>query len=289
MGPIKGAALLAASAAAYALYEPYRFRLVALEVPVRDSGAGFSVLHVSDTHLTHRKRSLMSFLSGLPERLGERPDLVLATGDFVEDDSGIDPAIEALGRLDARLGRFFVLGSHDYYASAFRLDGYVKYFGGRRKPVTAARIDTRRLVGGLQDVGWTALTNSDAVVEDRGRRIRLAGVDDPYIRRHSLDHVHRNPEDSLAIGLMHGPDVVSEFALAGFDLVLAGHTHAGQVRIPGIGALVTNCSLPPEIAGGLSRVGRMWLHVSPGLGSARFGPIRFNCPPEATLLRLTSG
>ena len=85
---------------------------------------------------------------------------------------------------------------------------------------------------------------------------------------------------------MHAPDVVSDFALAGFDLVLAGHTHGGQVRIPPFGALVTNSSLPPALARGLSRVGNMWLHVSPGLGTSRFSPARFACPPEATLLQL---
>jgi predicted MPP superfamily phosphohydrolase len=85
---------------------------------------------------------------------------------------------------------------------------------------------------------------------------------------------------------MHAPDVVSEWFLTGFDLVLAGHTHGGQVRIPGIGALVTNCSLPTALAGGLHRIHGGWLHVSPGLGTGKYSPIRFACPPEATLLHL---
>jgi predicted MPP superfamily phosphohydrolase len=76
--------------------------------------------------------------------------------------------------------------------------------------------------------------------------------------------------------------------LAGFDLVLGGHTHAGQVRIPGVGALVTNSSLPAALGGGLHRIGSGWLHVSPGLGTGRFAPIRFACRPEATLLVLSS-
>jgi predicted MPP superfamily phosphohydrolase len=92
----------------------------------------------------------------------------------------------------------------------------------------------------------------------------------------------------VAIGVVHTPDVVSEWALGGYDLVLAGHTHGGQVRIPGVGAVVTNCTLPPALAAGLHRIGGAWLHVSPGLGTGRFSPIRFNCRPEATLLRLRS-
>ncbi|MEA2517702.1 MAG: uncharacterized protein QOG16_1540, partial [Actinomycetota bacterium] len=92
----------------------------------------------------------------------------------------------------------------------------------------------------------------------------------------------------LAIGLAHAPDVVSQWMLQGFDLVFTGHTHAGQVRVPGFGAVVTNSSLPTELAGGLHRVGSGWLHVSPGLGTGRFAPIRFNCRPEATLLEITA-
>jgi predicted MPP superfamily phosphohydrolase len=118
--------------------------------------------------------------------------------------------------------------------------------------------------------------------------VRVAGVDDPYLGRARTGHLHRAPDDVVAIGLMHAPDVVSAFVLAGFDLVLAGHTHAGQVRLPGIGAVVTNCSLPTGLAGGAHRVGDAWLHVSPGLGTGSFAPIRFRARPEVTLLRLVS-
>ena len=131
-----------------------------------------------------------------------------------------------------------------------------------------------------------SLVNRTHLLESPHGRIRLAGVDDPYIRRHNTDHIERSDDDVLAIGLVHAPDVVSEWLLAGFDLVVAGHTHGGQVRVPGIGALVSNCSLPNALAGGLHRIGPGWLHVSPGLGTSKFAPIRFACRPEATLLRL---
>jgi uncharacterized protein len=279
-------AVVAAGAglAAYSLAEPYRFRLRRVVVPVVAPGAPrLTVLHISDTHFLADDRRLSRFLRDLPEKVGAEPDLVIATGDLIEDDTGIDPAVEALEGLPARLGRFYVLGSHDYYQSVFQ--AYTKYFT-KRRPVGAPPAATDRLEKGLGDAGWRSLTNSTEFVAVGGNRIRLAGVDDPYIDRHRTGHIERTPEDDLAIGVMHAPDVVSEFALAGFDLALAGHTHAGQVRPPLLGTVVTNCSLPRALGSRFSRVGDMWLHVSPGLGSGRFAPIRFNCRPEATLLEL---
>jgi predicted MPP superfamily phosphohydrolase len=267
---------------AYALVEPYRFRLNRLTLAVAGP-APVTLLHVSDTHLTAHRRKLVDWLRGLPEQIGIAPDIVVITGDLIEDDSGIDPVLWALEGLDAGIGRFYVLGSHDYYQSRFQ--AYTKYFTGRR-PLGAPRAATHALESGLQSRGWLPLTNETRFAQTPYGRIRLTGVDDPYIGRDKTDHITRTEEDALAIGLVHAPDVVSEFALAGFDLVLAGHTHGGQVRVPGVGAVVTNCSLPAALAGGAHRIGSCWLHVSPGLGTGRFTPVRFGCPPEATLLEL---
>lgn len=286
MPAVKGLTMGAAAAAGYAFYEPFRFRLARIDVPVEAPVAPLSLLHLSDTHARTRTGALFRWLSSLPGLLGSPPDLLVATGDFVEDDGGIDPLVEALGGLRGRLGAFYVLGSHDYFRSVFRLDSYGKYFKRHRQPVAAPPVDTERLEAGLAKCGWEPLTNRDTVVDHQGAAVRVTGIDDPYIRRHRLDHVRREPSDALAVGLMHSPDEVSAFALRGFDLVLAGHTHAGQVRLPGWGALVTNCSLPAGLAGGLHRVGGTWLHVSPGLGTSRYAPVRFCCRPEATLLQL---
>lgn len=279
-----GAAGAGVALGAYALSEPYRFRIAEHRLPLRVALPELVVLHVSDTHLTARRTSLLRFLKELPVRLGVVPDLVVATGDLIDDDSGIEPLVEAFARLEARLGRFYVLGSHDYYVSGPNLP--TKYFTGRHEVSTTRRADSARLEEGLQAKGWTPLTNTTELVDAPFGRIRMAGVDDPYIGRHSTGHLERGRDDVLAIGLVHSPDVVSQWALAGFDLVLAGHTHGGQVRAPGVGALVTNCSLPAALASGPHRIGATWLHVSPGLGNSRFSPIRFNCRPEATLLRL---
>jgi predicted MPP superfamily phosphohydrolase len=277
---VTGAAVLGA----YSLYEPYRFRLASLEVPVAPPVPSLTVLHLSDLHLTAERRALARWLGELPGRLGGRPDLVAVTGDLIENGSGIEAAIQLLSGFEGRFGRFYVLGSHDYYESAG--PNYSKYFTGTRKIRRAGRADTASLEAGLKRAGWVSLTNATEVVDSPRGRIRLSGVDDPYIGRHSTGHIRRAAGEVLALGLMHSPDVVSDYALHGFDLVLAGHTHAGQVRLPRFGALVTNSSLPAGLAGGLHRVGSTWLHVSPGLGSSRYSPVRFLARPEATLLRL---
>jgi uncharacterized protein len=268
---------------AYALYEPHRYRLVSHDLVVGPRVPPLDILHISDTHVGEESRSRLQWLAELPDRLGRTPDLVLATGDLIQGDSGIDPLVEVLASLEARLGRLFVFGSHDYYRASF--PSYAKYWTGQ-KNVGAPHADSDRLRDSLQDKGWVQLHNRTEFVDTASGRVRLAGVDDPYLGRHRTAHLERSDEDVCAIGLMHSPELVSEFTLAGFDLILAGHTHAGQVRVPFVGAVVTNCSLPAPLAGGPHRIGDAWLHVSPGLGNGRFSPIRFNCRPEATLLRL---
>lgn len=284
-GAVKTTAWLTAAGAGlgvYALVEPYRFRLNRIEVPWTGADTPWTVLHISDTHMRRKNKRLHRWLIDLPGLLEATPDMILATGDLIEDDDGIEPIVDALGGLQSHFGCFYVLGSHDFFQSEFQ--AYTKYFTGRR-PVHAPRADAARLEAGLMGAGWKPVTNSTEVVETDGGRVRVTGVDDPYIHRDRTDHIGRETGDSLALGLVHAPDVVSDYALAGFDLVVAGHTHAGQVQVPGIGAVVTNCTIPTGLAAGLNRVGDTWLHVSPGLGTGRFAPIRFNCRPEATLLK----
>ncbi|CAN5594600.1 metallophosphoesterase [soil metagenome] len=270
--------------AGYAFYEPFRYRLTTKDVICGAACPPLDVLHISDTHMRAGDRKLAHWLESLPDALGEPPDLVLATGDLIEENEGIDTLLDSLNAIEARLGRFYVFGSHDYYVSTFK--PYTKYFRPSTGPAESAPADTERLREGLSSKGWISLINTTHLLDSPHGRIRLAGVDDPYLKRHTTEHIRRAGDEVLAIGLVHAPDVVSEWVLAGFDLVVAGHTHAGQVRVPGFGALVTNCSLPNALAGGLHRVGDGYLHVSPGLGAGKYSPVRFACRPEATRLRL---
>src|SRR5215210_6857129 len=119
-----------AALGAYAFYEPFRFRLARHELRLGPGRPTPSILHISDTHLNAGDDRMMGFLARLPHELGEVPDFVLATGDLIEGNSGIGPIVDALARIEARLGRFYVLGSHDYFYSSG--PSYTKYFSSRR-------------------------------------------------------------------------------------------------------------------------------------------------------------
>jgi uncharacterized protein len=271
---------------AYALVDARSYRVNSQDVPAPASAPPLTILQISDVHMSGRGRRLAAWLRNLTHRI-PTPDIIVATGDLIDDDSGIAPLVDALGGLEAGLGRFYVLGSHDYFQSTMRgfVQSLTKLFSVR-EPSTVRPADSDRLESGLQSYGWIPLTNTAHVLHSDAGPVRLAGVDDPFIHRHRSEPIRRSPGDRFAVGVTHTPDVVSEWILAGFDLVLAGHTHGGQVRIPRLGALVTNCSLPSALASGLNQIGSGHLHVSPGLGTSKFSPVRLFCPPEVTLLKL---
>jgi predicted MPP superfamily phosphohydrolase len=273
-----------AALAAYSLIEAQLPRLQVKEVALPHSRPPLKILHLGDTHLQARDVLLQRWLRRLPDLLPGAPDLVLATGDLIDDDGGIAPLLESIRGITGRYGNFYVRGSHDLFQSRYRPP--TKYLKDPVEPPGSKLADTPRLERGLEAQGWVALTNRSEKIDTPLGRIRLAGVDDPYLRRHSTDHIFRSEGDDLALALVHSPDVVSEWALAGFDLIVAGHTHGGQVRLPFLGAMVTNSSLPTSLASGLHKIGSTWLHVTPGLGTSKFTPIRFLCRPEATFLRL---
>ena len=144
------------------------------------------------------------------------------------------------------------------------------------------RVD--RLVDGLEAQGWTVLSNRRGRLGD----VELAGMDDPHIRRDDPGVAVPPSGDQarLRVGVVHSPyrRSLDAFERNGYGLLLAGHTHGGQVCLPGVGALVTNCDLPRWRARGLSRWGTSWLHVSGGLGTSKFARFRFACRPEASLI-----
>jgi predicted MPP superfamily phosphohydrolase len=278
--------LAAAGAACVAygvLVERHWYRLRRETVPVLAPGEPpVTVLHLSDFHLLAHDRRRQRFLSGLAEL---DTDLVVVTGDILGEPAALDVSLDTLSQFHPRLGAVAVLGSNDFYAP--RPKNYLAYFGRRRRPrLPRGRNPWRDLVQGLEDIGWVVLANRRAKLGD----LELAGMNDPHIRLD--DPTVPVPADGdgsrLRIGVVHSPyqRSLNAFERSGYQLVLAGHTHGGQVRIPGIGALVTNCDLPRERVRGLSRWGSSWLHVSAGLGTSKYAPFRFACRPEATLLTL---
>ncbi|HEX3201582.1 MAG TPA: metallophosphoesterase [Actinomycetes bacterium] len=243
-----------------------------------------TVLHLSDLHLTVADTRRVAFL----ERLAaEQVDLVVMTGDMLGEPAGLDPVLEALSRFRPRLGAVAVLGSNDYWAPRFR--NPLGYFLGpsSRRSRSSGRNPWRELVDGLEARGWTVLSNRRGRLAD----VELAGMDDPHIRRDdpaTAVPANGDARPRLRLGVVHSPyrRALDAFAGNGYDLVLAGHTHGGQVRLPGVGALVTNCDLPRDRVRGLSRWGSSWLHVSAGLGTSKYAPFRFACRPEASLLEV---
>jgi len=261
-------------------YRLRRERVRALE----PGQAPLTVLHLSDLHLTVADTRRVAFL----ERLAAEPvDLVVLTGDMLGEPAALDPVLEALGRFRPRLGAVAVLGSNDYWAPRFR--NPLGYFLGpsSRRRRSSGRNPWRELVDGLEAQGWTVLSNR----RDRLGDVELAGMDDPNIRRDDPGvAVPANGEvpPRLRLGVVHSPyrRALDAFERNGYGLLLAGHTHGGQVRLPGVGALVTNCDLPRDRVRGLSRWGSSWLHVSAGLGTSKYAPFRFACRPEASLLEV---
>jgi predicted MPP superfamily phosphohydrolase len=279
---------LGAATLAYASgVERNAFVLRRHDVPVLPPGsAPLRVLHLSDVHMLGRQHRKQAWVRSLA---GEAPDLVVATGDLLAGVDGVPAMLDALAPLRGVPGAF-VLGSNDYYAP--KPKNPFKYFFPHHKRVVGTPLPWRELVDGLEELGWGDFTNIRRVVPVAGRDVEVVGVDDPHLKRDRLAvaDAPADPALPLHLALVHAPEprTLDRFERAGFDLLLCGHTHGGQLRVPGVGALVTNCGIDRARARGLSRYGRAWLHVSAGLGTSPYAPVRFACRPEASLLTLTS-
>ncbi|WP_377270143.1 metallophosphoesterase [Peterkaempfera sp. SMS 1(5)a] len=300
-----GIAATGAACFAYAAgYEVRAFRLRRIEVPVLPRGARpLRVLQVSDIHMVSGQRRKQRWLQSLASL---RPDLVVNTGDNLSDPEAVPEALDALGPLLEFPGAY-VFGSNDYYGPVAK--NPLRYIGARLSGdhgLNAADGSARRGVSGavhnpwgqLRDgfdsAGWLNLTNTRGRLKVRDLEIAFTGLDDPHIRRDRYNEVAGGPDTSadLALAVVHAPylRVLDAFTADGYPLVLAGHTHGGQVCVPFYGALVTNCDIDPDRVKGLSTHTAgghtSYLHVSAGCGTNRYTPIRFACPPEATLLTL---
>jgi predicted MPP superfamily phosphohydrolase len=261
--------------------ERRRYRLVRHRLDILPAGAAgpLTVLHLSDLHFVRRDPGKTAFLATLPAA-----DVTVVTGDFLAEPEAVETTVAAVHAVRGRLASWFVLGSNDYFVP--RPLNYLAYFRGKRKPRRAERGRAADLVSQLRADGWDDLTNVRRDVDVNGLPIELLGLDDAHIAWHDLRVAPRRSPDRFGFAVMHSPDSVPETAALGYDFMVAGHTHGGQVCLPGVGALVTNCSLPARLVSGMIRVGDAVVSVSPGLGTSKYAPFRFFCRPEATLLEL---
>ncbi|CAM3725539.1 metallophosphoesterase [Occultella aeris] len=305
-------ALGAAAGLGWALLEAQAYTLRRVTASVLPAVApDVRVLHISDLHLLPSQRRKVEWLRALGDL---QPDLVINTGDNMAHRDSMPAVLEALAPL-LKVPGAFVMGSNDYYEPVLRNPArYLRDDPRSPDAPVAPPLPARALGQAFSAAGWADLTNTRAQVEAGGVTFSFVGVDDPHLERDRYPAAGAgDPGRSTAgepdgggpvvhVGVTHAPYVriLDAMHADGCSLILAGHTHGGQLCVPGYGALVTNCDLDtgrasglhgwpgvrPDVDGGAS--GSSWLHVSAGLGTSPFTPVRFACRPEATLLTLTA-
>ena len=258
------------------ILEPNRPTLVAMELALARLPAafdGFTIAHLSDFHYDEHF-SVVPLRAAIEMINHLHPDLVVLTGDFVtvptfhrrfhsakRAASVAEPCASLLAQLRPRLGMVSILGNHDVES------------------------DAPRLIEILQSHGLPVLRNRSIPIEQGGARIWLCGLDSVWEGNPDMDlALHGVPSDEPVVLLVHEPDFADEAAHYPVDLQLSGHSHGGQVWLPGVGAPW----LPPfarRYPRGLYRIGPLTLYTNLGLGTIRL-PIRLNCPPELTLFTL---
>jgi predicted MPP superfamily phosphohydrolase len=283
-----GVAALGAAAAAglvgYATFvEPRRLALARRRIAVPGlpkSFAGLRLLHLSDIHIgaPHCGAAhVRAAAAALPA------DLIAITGDLVHGTPTISACLDVVRELHAPLGVWVVLGNHDY--------SYPR-----------RRVDTTALLEGLRAAGVRVLVNCAVPIESPARTgcggartvrqanlpaeaLWLVGVDDPHRGRHDLGAALADvPPGACALLLAHSPDALLEVPRGRVALALTGHAHGGQVRLPGLPALVTRTRVRLREPHGVRRIGGTLVHMHAGLGAPT--PFRFGMPPEAALLEL---
>ncbi|WP_328989247.1 metallophosphoesterase [Kribbella sp. NBC_01245] len=283
-----------AACLAYATFEARWFTLRRFTVPLLPPGSDpLKVLHLSDLHLMPKQDRKVDWVR---ELVRLEPDVVVTTGDNIASKQSLPPLLRAYEPL-LDLPGVFVYGSNDYWEPHFK--NPFKYLlpatKQRHKP-HGPDLPYEEMRASFTDRGWLDLNNAKSVLKVNGLRLDFAGTDDPHIRRDRYDAIAGlvDPAADLSIGVTHAPylRVLDRFVEDGYPLILAGHTHGGQVAVPFYGALVTNCDLDTSRVKGLNTYGtekgQAALHVSAGLGTSPYAPIRFCCRPEATLLTLTA-
>jgi predicted MPP superfamily phosphohydrolase len=283
--------LFGAGCLAYGVFvERQAFTLRRVTVPILPAGERpVTVLHVSDLHLTTDRRNLVRWVDSLA---GLRPDLVVTTGDNMSQPEALPMVQEAYARLFAIPGAF-VFGSNDYVAP--NPVNPLRYLGFAREPKRHREIlPHRELRAMLVERGWHDVEHQRVELSVDGRLVEVRGTKDAHLELDRYGEVAgpRDPAAMLSIGVTHAPylRLLDAMTADGVDLIMAGHTHGGQVCVPFYGALTTNCDLDTARVKGLSSHTRgdhtSALHVSAGLGTSPYAPYRFACRPEASLLTL---
>ncbi|GAA5518345.1 hypothetical protein Lsed01_00770 [Demequina sediminis] len=289
-----GLAAAAGAGLVWGLAEAHAYTVRRYEVPVLPAGTRpVRILQLSDLHMTPSQRGKVAWVRSLAR---ENVDAVITTGDNLAHVDAVPTVLEALEPLLDKPGAF-VLGSNDYFGPHPKnpFTYFVSPTRVRRSPTV---LPTGDLIAGLTGAGWVDLDNARGSLTAGGAVLDLVGLDDPHIGRDAMPAPADRPADADArIGVVHAPyrRALDLLSADGADLILAGHTHGGQVCVPFYGALVTNCDLDTSRASGLhgwpgvrpeSGGTGTYVHVSAGLGTSPYAPVRFACRPEASILTL---
>ncbi len=284
--------------------ERYLFTVREHRVAVLPPGsAPLTMLHLSDAHMAPWQHRKQRWIAELADRV--QPDFVVNTGDNLGHVDGLRGIRAAFAPLRGVPG-VFVHGSNDVVGPAAR-NPFAYFTAPSGSSPKSGRLDTPAMDAFFTDeLGWTGLNNTAARLEVGGLTIDAFGVDDAHrewdelevlpdeIRRAQGGSLWRGPRAAdLTLGVTHAPyrRVLDRFSELGADMLIAGHTHGGQVRVPfSRSALVANCDIPLDQARGLStwrHLGRrVPLNVSAGLGHSIYAPVRFGCRPEASVIHL---
>jgi hypothetical protein len=268
IAPLAGAGAAAAAAGlAYGWFEAGWLRTRVLPVTLERLPPeldGLRIAHLSDLHLGVPSRGRVAAERAVEWVVERRPDLVCLTGDLLSRRRGEPLLHELLGRLGTS---FAVLGNHDYAQSRDPFS----------QPVDLHELPDAHL-----------LSNASQTVELRGRRVQVVGVDPrSYAARRARAERLADPDAGLRLLLCHFPGIARRLPAGAYDLVLAGHLHAGQIVLPYPGGRLLLAHPRAREAHGLYRYGPTVLHVSAGLGTT-FVPLRFCARPEVTELVLQS-
>ena len=266
----------------FVFMDKWGFRVQHVHVPCPALETPLKLLHLSDTHLMLGDEPKMRFIRRVTE---DEYDFVFLTGDIAEEPEA-EHLVPGLLSREPRLGAYAVFGNHDHLRLTTG-EHWVEFLTGRptnRQNWSDAPAMKARMEAGDR---WRVLVNEAVEHEHEGRRVVVAGVDDPYTGHGDLQRTMRHVKRAdVLIGLVHVPTDLASFSQRGFHLVLSGHTHGGQVRLPFFGAMRTQCDLPTSKARGLHWVERTAVHVSQGLGAGNHLRVRMLCPPTAYVITL---
>jgi predicted MPP superfamily phosphohydrolase len=259
------------------------YRLQALRIPCPRLHSPLRILHLSDAHLLVKDKAKQRFIQRVTD---DDYDFVFFTGDICEEPEA-EPLVPGLLSRQPRYGAYAVLGNHDHLRLR-RREGLIEAITQRPLDLTGRYSDAGAIKARLEAGDkWKLLINEAVTHEIDDQRVVIAGVDDPFTGHGDMQRTMRHVKQAdVLIGLVHVPTDLASFSQRGFDLVLSGHTHGGQWRLPFFGAFFTQCDLPRQHARGVHHVERTAVHVSQGLGAGKLIRMRINCPPMAHAILL---